>query len=67
MDTSLGQKVVDEMLPTQNMTQHTAADSHRGWRVSVSTATTNGGIGLMSLPVMADSLGGERPQVITEK
>lgn len=65
MDTSLGQKVVDEMLPTQNMTQHTAADSHRGWRVS--TATTNGGIGLMSLPVMADSLGGERPQVITEK
>lgn len=63
----LGQQLVEEMLPTWNMTQRAAADSHGGWRVPTSAATANGGVGLMSSPVMADSLGGEWPKVITEK
>lgn len=66
-NTRPGQQLVEEMLPTWNMTQHTAADLHGGWRVSISAAITNAGIGLMSSLIMADSLGGEWPQVITEK
>lgn len=63
----MGQQLVEEMLPTRNMTQHTDAVLHGLWRVSISAATANGGAGLMSSSVMADLLGGEWPQVTTEK